>query len=78
MPCDVAATSRSDTIDGWRDRRFNGGIVVDVQPGEIVIGDVVEAAPSAPRGVGAVNWFRLDAIALGRPAVRVRRRLAAS
>ena len=38
IPRYVTAVSRSDTIDGWRDRRFDGGIVIDVHIGEIVIG----------------------------------------
>lgn len=32
----VTAVSKSDTIDGWRDRRSNGGIVIDVKTDEIV------------------------------------------
>ena len=40
MPRYVTAVSKSDTIDGWRDRRFGGGIVVDVRSGKIVIGGV--------------------------------------
>ena len=31
VPRYVTAVSKSDTIDGWRDRRFDGGIIVDVQ-----------------------------------------------
>ena len=33
VPRYVTAVSKSDTIDGWRDRRFDGGIVIDVQIG---------------------------------------------
>ena len=36
VPRYVTAVSKSDTIDGWRDRRADGGIVVDVRSGEIV------------------------------------------
>jgi uncharacterized protein (TIGR03032 family) len=32
----VTAVCRSDTIDGWRDRRQDGGVVIDVESGEIV------------------------------------------
>ena len=32
----VTAVSRSDTIDGWRDRRADGGVVIDVEKDEIV------------------------------------------
>lgn len=38
VPRYVTAVSRSDTIDGWRDRRASGGVVVDVQSGDIVAG----------------------------------------
>ena len=34
-------------IDGWRDRRASGGVVVDVQSGEIVIGGL--SMPHSPR-----------------------------
>ena len=32
----ATAVSRSDVADGWRDRRADGGIVIDVRSGEIV------------------------------------------
>ena len=62
----VTAVSKSDTIDGWRDRRFDGGIVVDVQSGEIVIGGL--SMPHSPRlyrgklwilnsGTGEIGWI---------------------
>ncbi|MBZ9922589.1 TIGR03032 family protein, partial [Mesorhizobium sp. BR1-1-7] len=35
-PAYVTAVSRSDTIDGWRDRRSDGGVVIDVRTGTIV------------------------------------------
>jgi uncharacterized protein (TIGR03032 family) len=47
VPRYVTAVSKSDTIDGWRDRRFDGGIVIDVQSGEIVIGGL--SMPHSPR-----------------------------
>ena len=34
-------------LDGWRDRRADGGIVIDVQTGEIVIGGL--SMPHSPR-----------------------------
>jgi hypothetical protein len=40
VPWYVPAASRSGTIDGWRARRFNDGIDISVQPGEIVTGDL--------------------------------------
>ena len=30
-PAYVTAVSRSDTIDGWRDRRADGGVAIDVR-----------------------------------------------
>ncbi len=47
VPRYVTAVSKSDTIDGWRDRRFDGGIVIDVATGEIVIGGL--SMPHSPR-----------------------------
>lgn len=35
-PAYVTAVSRSDTIDGWRDRRADGGVVIDVKTGEVL------------------------------------------
>lgn len=46
-PAYVTAVSRSDTIDGWRDRRADGGIVVDVRSGEIVCSGL--SMPHSPR-----------------------------
>jgi uncharacterized protein (TIGR03032 family) len=36
QPAYVTAVSRSDVIDGWRDRRADGGVVVDVEANRIV------------------------------------------
>jgi uncharacterized protein (TIGR03032 family) len=47
VPRYVTAVSKSDTVDGWRDRRFDGGIVIDVPTGEIVIGGL--SMPHSPR-----------------------------
>lgn len=46
-PAYVTAVSRSDTIDGWRDRRVDGGVVVDVKSGEIVADGL--SMPHSPR-----------------------------
>ena len=32
----VTAVCKSDTVDGWRDRRHDGGVVIDVETDEIV------------------------------------------
>lgn len=66
VPRYVTAVSKSDTIDGWRDRRFDGGIVIDVQSGQIVIGGL--SMPHSPRvhagklwvlnsGTGEIGWI---------------------
>lgn len=66
MPRYVTAVSRSDTVDGWRDRRSNGGIVVDVRSGEIVASGL--SMPHSPRlyrgrlwvlnsGTGEIGWI---------------------
>jgi len=47
VPRYVTAVSRSNTIDGWRDRRRDGGVVVDVQSGEIVCEGL--SMPHSPR-----------------------------
>ena len=54
VPRYVTAVSRSDNIDGWRDRRASGGVVVDVQTSEIVIGGL--SMPHSPRIYGGRLW----------------------
>jgi uncharacterized protein (TIGR03032 family) len=65
VPRYVTAVSKSDTIDGWRDRRFDGGIIIDIATGEIVIGGL--SMPHSPRvyrdklwvlnsGTGELGW----------------------
>jgi uncharacterized protein (TIGR03032 family) len=74
VPRYVTAASKSDTIDGWRDRRFDGGIVIDVGSGEIVIGGL--SMPHSPRiyrdrlwvlnsGAGELGWIEPGAKAGG-------------
>ncbi|WP_170419558.1 TIGR03032 family protein [Ruegeria atlantica] len=43
----VTAVSRSDTIDGWRDRRADGGVVIDVTTGDVVCEGL--SMPHSPR-----------------------------
>ncbi|MGH7006326.1 MAG: TIGR03032 family protein, partial [Alphaproteobacteria bacterium] len=50
----VTAVSRSNTIDGWRDRRANGGIVLDVASGDVVCGGL--SMPHSPRLAGGRLW----------------------
>ncbi len=64
-PAYVTAVSRSDTIDGWRDRRADGGILIDVETQEIVCTGL--SMPHSPRiyqdrvwllnsGTGELGW----------------------
>lgn len=46
-PAYVTAVSRSDTIDGWRDRRDTGGIVIDVRTGKVICEGL--SMPHSPR-----------------------------
>ena len=55
VPRYVTAVSKSDTIDGWRDRRFDGGILIDVATGETVIGGL--SMPHSPRIYGGKLWL---------------------
>lgn len=49
-PAYVSAVSRSDVSDGWRDRRRDGGIVMDVRSDEVVCEGL--SMPHSPR------WYR--------------------
>ncbi|HEV2866641.1 MAG TPA: TIGR03032 family protein [Allosphingosinicella sp.] len=64
-PAFVTAVSRSDVLDGWRDRRRDGGVVMDVASGEIVASGL--SMPHSPRlhegrlwvldsGRGEIGW----------------------
>jgi uncharacterized protein (TIGR03032 family) len=46
-PAFVTAVSRSDVADGWRERRRDGGVVVDVTSGEVVTSGL--SMPHSPR-----------------------------
>ena len=46
----VTAVSRSDVVDGWRDRRTDGGCVIDVTSGDVVAEGL--SMPHSPR------WYR--------------------
>lgn len=65
----VTVVSRSNTIDGWRDRRIDGGAVVDVKTGEIIASGL--SMPHSPRlydgklwilnsGTGDLGFIHLD------------------
>jgi len=64
-PAYVSAVSKSDTIDGWRDRRADGGVLIDVQADEIICEGL--SMPHSPRvyqdrlwvlnsGAGELGW----------------------
>jgi uncharacterized protein (TIGR03032 family) len=53
-PAFVTAVSRSDSADGWRDRRVNGGIIIDVASGEIITTDL--SMPHSPRVHDGKLW----------------------
>ncbi len=46
----VTASSQSDVVDGWRDRRKNGGIAIDVASNDIIVTGL--SMPHSPR------WYR--------------------
>lgn len=54
-PAFVTAVSRSNTVDGWRDRRVGGGVVVDVRRGRIVCEGL--SMPHSPRWYGDQLWL---------------------
>jgi uncharacterized protein (TIGR03032 family) len=62
----VTAVCRSDTIDGWRDRRADGGIVMDVKKNTVICEGL--SMPHSPRyykgklwilnsGTGELGWI---------------------
>jgi uncharacterized protein (TIGR03032 family) len=53
-PAFVSAVSRSDVADGWRERRRDGGIVMEVSSGEIVASGL--SMPHSPRLYDGRLW----------------------
>lgn len=51
----VTAVSRSDVVDGWRDHRAGGGIVIDVASNDIVAGGL--SMPHSPRWHQGRLWL---------------------
>lgn len=47
IPAYASAISRSDTIDGWRDRRRDGGVVIDIETDAVVCEGL--SMPHSPR-----------------------------
>ena len=65
-PAYVSTVSRSDVVAGWRERRHEGGAVIDVRAGEVVAGAL--SMPHSPRvyqdrlwllssGTGELGWL---------------------
>jgi uncharacterized protein (TIGR03032 family) len=53
-PAYVTAVSKSNTIDGWRDRRDSGGVVIDVARNEVVCEGL--SMPHSPRWHEGKLW----------------------
>lgn len=62
----VTAVCRSDVVDGWRDRRHDGGVVIDIDTNEIIAEGL--SMPHSPRwhdgkiwllnsGTGELGWI---------------------
>lgn len=51
----VTAVSKSDTIDGWRDRRADGGVVIDVTSNQIICEGL--SMPHSPRMHNDQLWL---------------------
>lgn len=62
----ASAVCRSDVVDGWRDRRHDGGIIIDIHSDEIVAEGL--SMPHSPRvhngklwvvnsGTGEIGWI---------------------
>ena len=54
-PAYVTSVSRSDVIDGWRDRRAEGGVVIDVEASAIVCEGL--SMPHSPRMHRGELWL---------------------
>lgn len=54
-PAYVTAVSRSNTVDGWRDRRGDGGVVIEVATGRILCEGL--SMPHSPRWHAERLWL---------------------
>jgi len=50
----VSAVCRSDVVDGWRDRRHDGGVIIDVETDEIITDGL--SMPHSPRVYDGKVW----------------------
>lgn len=53
-PAFASAVSRSNTVDGWRDRRADGGVIIDIETGSIVCDGL--SMPHSPRLYRGELW----------------------
>lgn len=53
-PAYVTAISRSDVVNGWRERRAEGGCIIDVRSNDIIIDDL--SMPHSPRWHDGELW----------------------
>jgi uncharacterized protein (TIGR03032 family) len=51
----ATASSQSDVVDGWRDRRQNGGIVIDIESNDIIVTGL--SMPHSPRWYQEKLWL---------------------
>ena len=51
----VTAVCRGDSVDGWRDRRHDGGVVIDITTNEIVCEGL--SMPHSPRWANGKLWL---------------------
>ncbi|WRH67329.1 MAG: TIGR03032 family protein [Planktothrix sp. GU0601_MAG3] len=51
----VTAVSQSDVVDGWRDRRQNGGVVIDIESNDIIVTGL--SMPHSPRWYQDKLWL---------------------
>ncbi|MCL1470133.1 TIGR03032 family protein [Argonema antarcticum] len=51
----VTACSRSDVVDGWRDKRRDGGVVIDIPSNEIILSGL--SMPHSPRFYQGKLWL---------------------
>lgn len=50
----VSAVCKSDVVDGWRDRRHDGGVIIDIQTNEIMADGL--SMPHSPRWFDGKLW----------------------
>jgi uncharacterized protein (TIGR03032 family) len=55
MPCYVSAVSKTDVADGWREKRRDGGVVMDTRTNEVVLAGL--SMPHSPRLANGVLYL---------------------